>query len=241
MDGWIKLHRKVLENPIVCKDSDHLAVWAYLLLNATHKEYQTIFKGEKITLQPGQLITGRKTISEKLKISESKVKRILLAFESDQQIARERSNKNSLISILNWEKYQVTDQQDDQQVTSNRPASDQQVTTNKNVKNDKNEKKNRYGETVYLTDEQYKRLIEDYGKEEIEYWIARLDEWQLDNPKKRKTDHNRTIRNWIRSEERRRAERKQSNKVVAPLPTVSISDEEVKRLDAIYKKRGIVG
>lgn len=186
MDGWIKLHRKVLENPIVCKDSDHLAVWAYLLLNATHKEYQTIFKGEKITLQPGQLITGRKTISEKLKISESKVKRILFAFESDQQIARERSNKNSLISILNWEKYQVTDQHDDQQVTSNRPASDQQVTTNKNVKNDKNEKKNRYGETVYLTDEQYKRLIEDYGKEEIEYWIARLDEWQLDNPKKRK-------------------------------------------------------
>lgn len=34
---------------------------------------------------------------------------------------------------------------------------------------------------------------------------------------------------------------KPTNKKVAPLPTVSISDEEVKRLDAIYKKRGIVG
>ena len=32
MEGWIKLHRKMLDNPIVCKDSDYLAVWIYLLL-----------------------------------------------------------------------------------------------------------------------------------------------------------------------------------------------------------------
>lgn len=134
MSGWIKLHRKTLENPIVCKDSDYLAVWIYLLLNATHKEHPALFKGEKITLKPGQLITGRKSISEQLSISDSKVKRILLEFESDQQIDRQRSNKNSLISIRNWEKYQFDDQQSDQQMTSKWPASDQQVTTNKNVR-----------------------------------------------------------------------------------------------------------
>ena len=59
MEGWIKVHRKILENPIVCKDSDYFSVWTYLLLNATHKEIPAVFKGKKILLQPGQLITGR--------------------------------------------------------------------------------------------------------------------------------------------------------------------------------------
>ena len=136
--GWIKLHRKMLDNPVVWKDSDHLSVWIYLLLNATHKDMDVLFKSKRITLKPGQLITGRKSIASQLSISDSKVKRVLLAFESDHQIDRQRSNKNSLITILNWCEYQQNDQQNDQQVTSKRPASDQQVTTNKNIKNIKN-------------------------------------------------------------------------------------------------------
>ena len=50
--GFIKLHRKILQNPIICLDSDHYAVWNYLLLNATHKEIRANFKGEEIYLQP---------------------------------------------------------------------------------------------------------------------------------------------------------------------------------------------
>lgn len=135
MNGWIKIHRKLLDNPIVAKDSDYLSVWIYMLLNASHEGYPALFNGEKILLQPGQLITGRIAISSKLNIQESKVKRILIAFENDQQIERVRSNKNSLITILNWSKYQSSDQQNDQPMTNERPASDRQVTTNKNEEN----------------------------------------------------------------------------------------------------------
>lgn len=133
----------MLDNPIIMKDADHLAVWMYLLLNATHAEYPALFKGQKIMLQPGQLITGRKSISEKLSINESKVRRVLDCFENDQQIDRQRSNKNSLISLNNWDKYQCYDQQNGQQPTNNRPTTDQQPTTNKNVKNDNNVKNER--------------------------------------------------------------------------------------------------
>lgn len=122
-NGWIKLHRKLLDNPVVMKDSDHLAVWIYLLLNASHTEYPVLFGGKKISLKAGQLITGRKSIASTLGISESKVRRILDLFEIDQQIDRQRTNKNSLVSILNWDKYQIFDQQ---------------ATTNKNNKNIKN-------------------------------------------------------------------------------------------------------
>ena len=137
-NGWIKLHRKLLDNPVVMKDSDHLAVWIYLLLNASHTEYPVLFGGKKISVKAGQLIRGRKSIASTLRISESKVRRVLDLFEIDQQIDRQRSNKNSLVSILNWDKYQIFDQQIDQQATNKRPTTDQQATTNKNNKNIKN-------------------------------------------------------------------------------------------------------
>ena len=164
MEGWIKVHRKMLENPIVCKDADYLAVWVYLLLKASHGICPVMFKGEKIMLQPGQLITGRLKIATDLSVNESKVKRILNAFKTDQQIDQQASNKNSLITILNWESYQKIDQHTDQQMTSERPTTDQQVTTNKNEKNIENEKKvkNKTSNAPVADDSkyQYKEIVE---------------------------------------------------------------------------------
>ena len=135
MEGWIKIHRKILENPIVCKDSEHYAVWNYLLLNATQKQIDVIFQGKRITLNPGQLITGRKVIAKQFNIDENKVQRILKMFEKQHQIEQQMSSQNRLITIQNWEQYQVERHQVEQQVNSNCTASEQQVNTNKNVKN----------------------------------------------------------------------------------------------------------
>lgn len=124
MEGWIKIHRQILDNPIICKDSDYLSVWIYLLLNATHKEIPALFKGKKIFLQPGQLITGRKSMSDKLKISESKIYRVINEYKSEHQIEQQTSNKNSLITILNWNKYQQSEQQNEQQMNNKRTTNE---------------------------------------------------------------------------------------------------------------------
>lgn len=153
-NGWIKLHRKMQDNPIIMKDADYLAVWVYLLLNATHTEYPALFKGKKIMLQPGQLITGRKSISEKLVISESKVSRILDAFKSEQQIEQQTSNRNRLITIKKWHSYQISEQQNEQQMNNRWTTDEQQMDTNKNVKNIKNDKNERktYSDVPELND-----------------------------------------------------------------------------------------
>lgn len=132
MDGWISLHRKILDNPIVCKDADYFAVWTYLLLQATHKNMDAIFKGKRITLLPGQLITGRKSIAEKFNIAESKVHRILKTFENEQQIEQQTSSQNRLISILRWNEYQKSEQRIEQQVNNEWTTSEQRVNTNNN-------------------------------------------------------------------------------------------------------------
>lgn len=136
MEGYIKLHRKMLENPIICKDGDTMAIWVYLLMNATYKPYDVLFKGKRITLQPGQLLTGIKSISSRLGISTSKVQRTLNLFESEKQLINNTSNKNRLITILNWDKYQASDNQ----MINNRYSSDNQLITNNNIKNIKEDK-----------------------------------------------------------------------------------------------------
>jgi len=112
-------------------------VWCYLLLNATHKERQCLFGGKNIILKPGELITGRKKIAVNNRIDKSKVERILKLFKGAQQIEQQTSNANRLISIVNWDSYQSSEQQSEQPLNNQRTTSEQPVNTNKNDKNDK--------------------------------------------------------------------------------------------------------
>ena len=115
------------------KSTDHLAVWIYLLLKATHTERDIIFEGERITLKPGQFTTGRKVISQEwgINVNESKIQRILKTFEIEQQIEQQTTPRCRLISILNWQEYQLGEQLNEQQVNNKR-------TLNKKDKNEKN-------------------------------------------------------------------------------------------------------
>lgn len=141
--GFVKLYREWFDHPVINKDNDHWMVWCYLCIHATHTEIPMMFKGEMVILKPGQLITGRFVISERCRVQESKVRRILIEFEKYHLIDRQRSNKNSLITILTTDSEKESDHQNDQPVTNEWTAGDHQVTTNKNDKNVKNVKNNR--------------------------------------------------------------------------------------------------
>lgn len=143
MEGWIKLHRKILENPVICKDADHFYLWCYLLLSATHQEITAVFNGKKITLMPGQLITGRKAISTKTGVNESKTQRVLKKFEIEHQIEQQTNRHNRLITIINWSDYQQSEQPFEQVMNNKRTTNEQLMNTNKNerMKECKNERK----------------------------------------------------------------------------------------------------
>ena len=109
--GYIRLYRKILDNPVIMKDCEHLSVFIYLLLNATHKEVKQFFGNELIVLKPGQLITGSRAIASELKMNFSKVHRILKEFEKCNTIETQVNNKGSLITISNWHTYQMSETQ----------------------------------------------------------------------------------------------------------------------------------
>ena len=142
-DGWVKIHSKMLNNPIVMKDADHCAVWVYLLLNAVWKPHDVMFGGERVTLNPGQFTTGRKKIASALHISESKVQRILKLFETEHQIEQRTDHQCRLITIVEWNKYQKREQRNKQQVNNDRTTSEQRVNTKEEDKKEKKEKKDK--------------------------------------------------------------------------------------------------
>lgn len=162
-NGFIKLYRSTFDNPVVCKDSDHLAVWIYLLCEATHKEVSVMFGGKKIILSAGELTTGRKRISYKLKISESKVERILKLFKSEQQIEQRTDKQCRLISIVNWSEYQCGEQRSEQQTNNDRTTSEQRVNTKQECKKEKNER-NIYSDVEPLLVEPLKAFVEHRKK-----------------------------------------------------------------------------
>ena len=142
--GFIKLHRKLTEwewySDPCTKD-----VFLHLLLTANHKTRRE--KG--VTYKRGQAVFGRREMALKLGISERNVRTALNHLKSTNEITIKATKRGSVATIVNYEKYQVTDtgsvqqsdQGNDRKVTNNRPTSDQQVTTNKNEKNEKNEKR----------------------------------------------------------------------------------------------------
>lgn len=143
--GYIKLYRKVTSS-FVWTNSNMLKLWILCLTKASHKESRFIFNGQEIHVSSGQFVTGRavieKEFNEGVPLDQQVVGRTLWRwlkkFENEEMLSIKSTTKYSVISIKNWDEYQSSDQQ----VSSGRPSTVQQVSTYKNDKNDKNEKNN---------------------------------------------------------------------------------------------------
>lgn len=115
---------------------------------ANHKAMSWEYAGEVFNLEAGQFITSVKSIVEKCKdkqITTQKVRTALERFRKLGFLTIETTNKNSLVTIVNWQKYQgweeESNKENNNQITNNQQSNNNQITTNNNdnnIKNDKN-------------------------------------------------------------------------------------------------------
>lgn len=155
MQGYIKIYRKLMDSPI-WSDPYYLKLWMYCLMKATHKEREVILGNQVVPLEPGQFITGRTSLSEDLnkgmkpkqKLNESTWWRYLNNLEKLEMLHIKKTNKYSIVSIVKWSDYQETEQQ----MNNRRTSDEQQMNTNKNVKNVKNNKEYIYSRKLVYDD-----------------------------------------------------------------------------------------
>lgn len=138
--GWIKVHRKAMENSFCQGNAERLGFWVTILMLANHKANSFYLGGQEVICSEGQFATGRKSLSDLTDVSEMKVERWLTCLENAQQIEQQKNNKFRLITVKKWKEYQTSEQQIAQQMNNKRTTDEQQMNTNKNDNNGKNDK-----------------------------------------------------------------------------------------------------
>ena len=131
MSGWIKIHRKILHWEWY-NDSNTFRLFMHLLLKANHKDKN--YRG--IVVTTGSVLTGRDLLSIETGLSVQQVRTCLERLKSTNEITINSSRQGTIIQIVKYKDYQVLTND----LTENQPQDNQQVTTNKNIKNIKNEK-----------------------------------------------------------------------------------------------------
>ena len=134
MPGWIKLHRKLLKNPIFSSEKA-LKVWIWCLLKANHEPNDFYLGRQRIHLETGQFIMGKNTAKVELKMAIATIWFWLDRLSNVELcIERKPTNKYTVITVLNWNEYQDVEPN----LERRRNADGTQTEPNKNDKNDKN-------------------------------------------------------------------------------------------------------
>lgn len=138
--GWVRFYRKsidstVFENPTVW------FVWSWCLLKANHQKNKFPFNGTDIEILPGQFIFGQnRALSELRTLTPQRLRTAIKYLKSTSRLTIKSNNKFSIITILNWDNYQVDNKQNNKPLTNEQQTTNKPITTNKNVKKEKNDK-----------------------------------------------------------------------------------------------------
>jgi hypothetical protein len=214
--GWVKLWRNQFNNWLSEKKPwcDGYA-WTFLYSEANYKKGMANFRNEYIPVDRGQYITSKIKLANKFGWTYRHVGNFLKALENDQMIAYRTTNRYIVVTIINYDKYQgddnENDEQNEEQIKNRLRTDDERGNTNKNYKNDKNVNNNNiytfWNEQkiiIHRNADKYKSTIKtalkNYSKEELKtaitnYKIILNDEnyildkkWELGEFLKRKID-----------------------------------------------------
>ena len=148
--GWIKIHRKMLDWEWYT-DYPVFKLFIHLLITANHTPKS--WRGQVINR--GETVSSLPNLASQTGLSEQQIRTALKKLESTHEIVKRATHKYTVITLTNYEVYQDTEKSEQQtnnrqitdnqhsnniQTTDNQQTNNRQITTNKNDKNDKNDK-----------------------------------------------------------------------------------------------------
>jgi DNA-binding PadR family transcriptional regulator len=128
--GWVKLHRRILENHFLMHDEKAFCVFLKLLM--------------LVGKQKGQWSGGRIQLSEWMDMNPNTLYKVLKRLEGQQLISIDSNNRYTIYTICNWHKYQtLSNSSVDKPVTAQQQRGNSAVTTREHSNKNKKEKKNK--------------------------------------------------------------------------------------------------
>ena len=124
MEGWFRIHRKLLEHPLwLRKPFTPGQAWVDLIGLATYKPTYIDIRGNQIDLNRGDVGWSIRRLARRWKWSRNKVTRFLKWLENEHQIETQKTHVSAVITITNYERYQNTDHQTDHRRATEGPQT----------------------------------------------------------------------------------------------------------------------
>lgn len=183
---FFKIDRKLLDDEFwLSEPFTKPQAWVDLIGLANYGDVKRM-EGEKmVTYARGSVVTSVRTLANRWRWSQEKVRNYLAALESDSMASAKKSARGIIITLENYAFYQDTHKKTERK-TENRPSTDRAVTEhsprqNKNIKNIKKTEEERdtrkargpYGR-VTLSDGDLAKFLGDYPEAGARY-IEELD------------------------------------------------------------------
>ena len=127
-NGWIKLNKKILKWGWY-SDVNVKITFLHLLLVANYEEGE--YLGQKI--KRGQAVIGLGVTSKKIGISIQNLRTALEKLEKSGEITRKSTNKFTLVTIENYNKYQGSEMASNN--STNKRLTNKEYKNNKNIRN----------------------------------------------------------------------------------------------------------
>jgi hypothetical protein len=120
-NGWIKLHRKLLENEFLRRDTNAHKVFCYLLL--------------LVNYETGQWAGGRVQLGQWCGLKATTAYNASRRLEKAKMVTLTNDIKYTTYSICNWARYQSHDDSTDDTVMTARRHDDDTIIKNKEIRN----------------------------------------------------------------------------------------------------------
>lgn len=196
--GWIKISRCITyAQGYLGEKFNHPMCWIDLILLAQTEPRELAIRGIKVVVERGQIAISVRELSTRWSLSAPTVMKRLNGLEKEGSITIDRSNVITIITIVNYEDYIVTEQaQQKPQQHFLFPEMQEEVKEQPKRKPPSQPVKHHYAPTVLLADDEYDKLVSNYGKAGAAWMIQKLDDYKAAKGAAYKSDY-RAILNWV--------------------------------------------
>lgn len=231
-EGYIKLYRSLLENPLYnIKPYSKGQAWITILLLTNHSaSFINVKNGTLVKVEKGQCGYSEKALADLFGWSRGKLRRFLEQLKKEKMIQQKIIENHSIITVLNYKYYQMEQQKRNKTVQQ----TVQQTDTNNNEKNINSNTSYINSSSSSSIEEKILNLTED--EEEILKTISKRNGVKYFRRWLKKVVENNDHIELIKEERLKQAKKEEKKKQLEAEEIPVITQEEDKKIREIQKK-----